>query len=280
MLVASLYDRLLGMVLGLVASVERVAQPDTKIAIEDNPYLQTWVASVIGLHHTLRDSPQDQWTLDPRELITHVVTDTWGNRTRSNLERVFALVVGVFCWCDQDEILALWREVLSADCPEDTRAGIDVFTIVLRSFLCEPPGRTIWLPLKRKTTIAALRDFAPEALTELQLTKYSMSRQDSDVFLASTAIACQLPWYSSACQLARRQRQPLESIAIIGSLLGAAFGSIAFQENQRALKHAEEHQQAVAAAIAPLWKLLTGSGEERVLATVSLPVVCMPSRVR
>jgi hypothetical protein len=275
-LVAPLYDRLLGMVLGLVASVERVAQPDTKTAIEDNPYLQTWVASVIRLHHKLCDSPQDQWSRGPRELITRTVTETWGDRTRSSIERVFALVVGVFCWCDQEEILAIWREVLSADCPEDAQAGIDVFTIILRSFLREPPGYTIWLPLKRKTTIAALRDFAPQALTELQLTKYSTSYQNGDVFLSSIAIACQLPWYSSACKLARRQKQPPESIAIIGSLLGAAFGSIAFQEDQRALKQMDEHQQTVAVAIAPLWTLLTGSGEERVLATVSLPIAFHP----
>ncbi len=258
------------MILGLVSSAERVAQPDTEIAIEDVPHLQTWVASVIRLHHKLQDSPQDQWSRGQRDLIAKVVAETWGNRTRSSLERIFALVIGVFCWCDRDEILAIWRETLSADCPEETRAGIDVFTIMLRSFLREPPGRTVWLPLKRKTTIAALREFSPQALTELQLTKYSMTRQDGDLFWTSTAIACQLPWYSSACKLARRQAQPPEAIAIIGVLLGAAFGSIAFQEDKRALKQVDENQQAVAITIAPLWKLLTGSGEERVLATVSL----------
>jgi hypothetical protein len=269
-LVASLYDRLLGMILGLVSPVDQVDHTDTEVAFKDNVYLQTWVTSVIRLHHKLRDSPPDQWSRVQRDLITNAVAETWGNRTRSSLERIFALVIGVFCWCDRDDILAVWREALSADCPEETRAGIDVFTIVLRSFLCEPPGRTVWLPLKRKTTIAALREFSPEALIELQLKKYSMTRQDGDLFLTSTAIACQLPWYSSACKLAWRQAQPPEAIAIIGSLLGAAFGSIAFREDVRALKQVDKNQQAVAITIEPLWMLLMGSGDRQALATVSL----------
>lgn len=235
----------------------------------ENSYLQIWVTSALRLHHKLRSAPSDLGSWEQRDWIAKAVSDAWGNRPRTSMERIVALVVGVFCWCDREDILVIWREAISADCSEETRMGMDVFTIVLRSFLCEPPGRTVWLPLKRKTMIAALQEFAPHILKELQLTKYSVSPQDSELFLRSTAIACQLPWYSSACKLARRQAQASESMAIIGSLLGAAFGSIAFREDARAVKRVEDDQQVVAIAIEPLWAAVTGCGNGGQLATVS-----------
>lgn len=271
-LVASLYDRLQGMIIGLVTTGDLIARHATENTMENNPYLQIWVTSVLRLHHKLQDAPnhlgvgsQEQY-----DWMAKAVSDTWGNRPRTNMERIVALVVGVFCWCDRGDILAMWREALGADCSAETRMGMDVFLVVLRSFLCEPPGRTVWLPLKRKTTIAALKEFSPQVLAELQLTKYSTSPQKGELFLTSTAIACQLPWYSSACKLARRQAQASDLIAIIGSLLGAAFGSIAFQEDLRTIKRVEANQQAVAIAIEPLWATLIGSGNSGSLATVSL----------
>jgi hypothetical protein len=258
------------MILGLVAAGDCISHSETEIPIEENSDLQIWVTSALKLHHTLRHASRDPGNWVQRDVITKAVNETWGNRPRTSKERIVALVVGVFCWCDRGDILAIWREAVSADCPEETRAGIDVFSIVLRSFLYEPPGRTVWLPLKRKTTIAALREFSPQALAELQMAKYSASPQNGELFLTSTAIACQLPWYSSACKLARHQAQASDSIAIIGSLLGAAFGSIAFREDIRAIKRVDANQQAVAIAIEPLWATLIGSGNSGSLATVSL----------
>ena len=156
--------------------------------------------------------------------IVQAIAELWGQGERSDLERVFALALGVFCWCDREQALSTWCETLSADCPVETHIGIQLFTVVLRSFLREPPGRTVWLPLKRPTTIADLTAFSPEALAELQRTQHSMQCKTIDPFLASTAIACQLPWYSTACKLAKRQAHPVEARVIIGALLGAAFG--------------------------------------------------------
>ena len=272
MLVAPLYDRLLGLTLGLT----HVAYNNPKITSDCELYLQSWVACALRLCHqsqSLRLDPGGESQQQQQQLVTQAVTDLWENGDRSNLERVFALSLGVFCWCDNDEMLSSWRNVLSADYSAETHTGIELFTIVLRSFLREPPGRTVWLPLKRATTIADLKAFSPKALVELQRSQNAMTSQANDLFLTSTAIACQLPWYGSASKLARRQTQSLESLAIIGVLLGAAFGPIVFQEDVRIFTQTYDAQRIAAEAIAPLWQLWTGIGDHRAITTISLASV-------
>jgi len=265
-IVIPLYDRLLGLTLGLT----QVAHHHPSIAQNCETYLHAWVACALRLRqqlHLLNDPPAEK--LEP-QWIANVVVDQWKTGDRSNLERIFALALGGFCWCDHNDVWSIWRNSLSVDCSAEIQTSIELFTIVLRSFLREPPGRTVWLPLKRATTIADLHAFSPHALAELQRTQNTMSRNTTDLFLTSTAIACQLPWYSSASKLARRQTQSPESLAIIGVLLGAAFGPIAFQEEVRVFQSTYDAQRIAADAIAPLWQLWTGSGGGQLVKTVSI----------
>lgn len=266
MIVAPLYDRLLGLTLGLT----HVAQYHPNTTTDCEIYLQSWVTCALKLREQLhRQRGNLQGALEPQH-VTDIVTEQWHRGNRSQLERVFALALGVFCWCDRDDIEPIWRQALSVDCSVEVQTGIELFTIVLRSFLREPPGRTVWLPLKRTTTIADLQAFSPQALPKLQRSHTAISRNTTDLFLTSTAIACQLPWYSSASKLARRQTQSPESLAIIGVLLGSAFGPIAFQEEVRVFQSTYDALQIATEAIAPLWTLWTGSGEGQSVPTISI----------
>ncbi len=227
--------------------------PDSQIDVGVRDRLRNWVQVTIELRRALQ-SAGDATTR--AELVRSAIAHE-SNRALSLSERAIALSVGTFYWCDRDDILGVWCETLSLGLDAETRWGMGLFAAVLRSFLQEPPGRTVWLPLKRTTTIAALEAFSPEARREIQKARLALV-PDGEMFRAATAIACQLPWYSSACHLANRHAQPREACRIVGALHGAAFGTIAFQEPQRANRRSCG-DSTLDIELAPLWSAWTGA---------------------
>jgi len=250
-LVATLYDRLLGMSLGLVGKT----RPESQVEPATHDALRHWVEVALALWKTLPAPSREPES--PSDVICALLREACNERPLDVIERSIALAIGVFCWCDRDDILTIWCETLYHDLDPDRRYGAQLFSIVLRSFLQEPPGRTVWLPLKRKTTIDALRAFSPEAPADLQQPRLALHNH-GDIFRASTAIACQLPWHRSACKLANCQGRGPAAHRIIGALHGAAFGTIAFRENQRATC-TNVNCDAIALEVAPLWRAWTGS---------------------